>query len=271
MKKPIIFLTNDDGIHSPGLEASIQSVLGLGRIVVAAPSRQQTAMSRSHVGAAEAKLEPIEYDVAGNKIEAYTCDCSPSLIVQLAYNILFKGQLPDLAISGINYGENIGSNVNVSGTVGAAFEASSLGTPALAVSKQTKTNSHFEYTEQDWRPSIYFLNHFAIQVLSQGFPKDIDVLKIDVPDEANEKTECEFAEVADQIYYQTYFESPSLDSKISDIKVRIVYDKERLSHTSDIYVLAEKKHVAVCPMKLNYQNGVDLAAMQYLLENSSVN
>jgi len=271
MNKPLIFLTNDDGIHSPGLKASIQGVLGLGRIVVAAPSRQQTAMSRSHVGATDAKLEPVPYDIEGNKIEAYTCDCSPSLIVQLAYNILFKGQLPDLAVSGINYGENIGSNVSVSGTVGAAFEASSLGTPALAVSKQTKTDSHFEYTKQDWRPSIYFLNRFAIQVLSQGFPKDIDILKIDVPADANEKTACEFTEVADQPYYETYFDAPTLNSKVSDIRVRIVYDKEQLSHTSDIYVLAEKKHVAVCPMKFNYQNGVDITAMQYLLKNSSAN
>jgi 5'-nucleotidase len=271
MNQPIIFLTNDDGIHSPGLKASVQGVLGLGRIIVAAPSKQQTAMSRSIVGSEEAKLEPVIYDVAGNAIEAYTCDCSPALIVQLAYSILFQEQKPDLTVSGINYGENIGSNVNVSGTVGAALESASRGTPALAISKQTDTESHFQYTEQDWHPSIFFLNQFANQILSEGFPKDIDVLKIDIPAEANENTECELAEIADQPYYHIFLDSPTLDSKIGDIRVCIKYDKERLSKTSDIYVLAEKKHVAVCPMRFNYHNGYDLTTMQYLLKSSSAN
>lgn len=267
----MIFLTNDDGIQSPGLKASVQGVLGLGRIIVAAPLKQQTAMSRSIVGDRKAKLEPVAFDVAGNVIEAYTCDCSPALIVQMAYSILFREQKPDLTVSGINYGENIGSNVHVSGTVGAAFEAASHGTPALAFSKQTDTDSHFEYTEQDWRPSIFFVNQFASKILAKGFPKNTNVLKIDIPAEANEKTACEIAEISDQPYYQIFLESPTLESKISDFQVHIKYDKERLSKNSDIYVLAEKKHVAVCPMRFDDHNGFDLSAMQYLLTSSSAN
>ncbi len=270
-EKPIIFLTNDAGINSPGLKASAQGVLGLGKIVVAAPLKQQTGMGRSLSGDKDARLEPVEYNVDGYQVEAYSCDCSPALIVQHSFNVLFHKQLPDLVVSGINYGENIGSNVTVSGTVGAALEAASRGVPALAVSKQTGIDSHFEYSEQDWRPSTFFLNQFAKQILLQGFPKNIDLLKIDVPTEASENTPCEFAEISDQPYYQTVLESPRLESKISDISLKIAYDKTRLSKTSDIYILAEKKHVAVCPMKFNYHSGVDLTSMQYLLHNLPAN
>jgi 5'-nucleotidase len=142
MRKYQILITNDDGIESPGLRAAVESVVDIGDVTIVAPSHQQTGMGRSLTGDEQARLEPVDYQINGTKISAYHCDCSPALVVRHSLKTIFNGNRPDLLVSGMNYGENLGTNVTCSGTVGAALEASSFGIAAIAISKQTDIESH---------------------------------------------------------------------------------------------------------------------------------
>ncbi len=134
MPDKLILITNDDGIESPGLRAAAETVAGLGKIIIAAPSTQQTAMSRALCGAKNEYFRLIDFPVEQNNITAYHIDASPAMTVQHAYNVLFNERKPDLIISGINYGENLGWDSMLSGTLGAAFQGASQGTPSIAVS-----------------------------------------------------------------------------------------------------------------------------------------
>ena len=144
MRKPKILITNDDGIHSPGLRAAAEAAQSIGEVTIAAPRHQQTGMGRSLTGNREARLEQINYLVNGRNITAFHCECSPALVVRHCLKTVFHDNKPDLLISGINYGENLGFNVTCSGTVGAALEGASFGIPSIAISKQTEIESHYK-------------------------------------------------------------------------------------------------------------------------------
>jgi len=82
MKKYKIIITNDDGIASPGLKAAVEAVADMGEIMVLAPSSQQTGTGRALTGNMQSRLEPIDYEVNGENIQAYHCQCTPALIIR---------------------------------------------------------------------------------------------------------------------------------------------------------------------------------------------
>ncbi len=89
---------------------------------------------------------------------------------------------PDLVVSGINYGENVGTGVTISGTVGATLEAASHGIPALAASLETDRAHHQTYSlDVDFSAAAYFTAYFAQRMLEKRLLPDVDVLKVDVP------------------------------------------------------------------------------------------
>src|SRR4030067_821485 len=92
---------------------------------------------------------------------------------------------PALCGSGINYGENVGTGITASGTVGAALEAAALGVPALAVSLEVAQEYHLTYSEDvDFSAAAFFTGYFARLLLDKKFPEDAHVLKVDVPSDA---------------------------------------------------------------------------------------
>lgn len=121
-----IVVTNDDGIHSPGLEALRRSVAEFGRTVVVAPDRDNSAVSHSLTMTRPLRVQRIDKDV-------YTVDGTPTDCVILALGKILKVK-PDLLVSGINAGPNIGDDISYSGTVSAAMEGTMYGIPAMAVS-----------------------------------------------------------------------------------------------------------------------------------------
>ncbi|MCP4397632.1 MAG: 5'/3'-nucleotidase SurE [bacterium] len=258
MTRPVIFLTNDDGIHSPGLRAAVEAMLPFGKLIVVAPTKQQTAMGRAFRGDRAEFFHPIDFQVAGNQSEAYHCDCSPALIVEHAMNTIFVESPPDLLISGINYGENLGSNITLSGTVGAALQGASMGVPALAMSLQTDFSYHFTYGDVDWSGAAHFLTLFAQHLLEHRLPTDVDVLKVDVPEEANSETPWRMTKLARQMYYSTYVENPSKTSIIGDAKLHVELDRSSLAPDSDIYALVVDKVISVTPLSLDLTSRVDL-------------
>lgn len=255
MKK--ILITNDDGIKSPGLKAAVEAVVELGEVIVVAPTNQQTAMSRSLRSAQDAYLQRVDFSVNGKNIEAYHCDATPAMIVQHAFNVLFHKVQPDLVISGINYGENLGYDAMLSGTVGAAFQGAAEGVQSIAVSLQTEIHNHMNYGDVNWEGAKHFLKVFTKKLLKDPLSKGIDILKIDVPAEATENTEWKLTKLAKQHYYAATIENACITSKIWDTKVIMNELIPDLDIQSDIYALVKENVVAVTPLIMDMSAGIE--------------
>ena len=136
----IILATNDDGVYAPGLWASVQALREVGDVVVAAPDREQ-----SGVGTAITLNNPVHVREVMPLIEgvrAYAVEGTPADSTILGVESLV-GEKIDLVVSGINPGANMGNDVFISGTVGAALQAFFRGIPAIAVSVTALKDVHF--------------------------------------------------------------------------------------------------------------------------------
>jgi 5'-nucleotidase len=260
-----ILITNDDGIESPGIKAAVEAADAFGKIFVVAPTSQQTGTGRSLVGDKDLSLTPTEFEANGSKVEAYHCNCSPALIVRHSLRTIFKDAKPDLVISGINYGENLGFNITNSGTVGAALEGASFGIPGIAISKQTDIASHHRYTNQDWSVSAHFLRKFISAILGATLPFDVDVLKIDVPNESTVDTDWKVTNLAKNIYYFSEVDNPSLNTKLGEGKTTIKVDENSLNKDSDIYAFYIQKIISVTPISLDMTSRVNFDELNEML------
>lgn len=126
-RKKRILLTNDDGYFSDGIQALYKVLSKTAVLYMVAPDREQSASSHSLT---------LNHPLRIQKLDAhrYTTDGTPTDCVMLAIHLFFKKKMPDMIISGINHGANMGDDVTYSGTVAAAIEGSILGIPSLAVS-----------------------------------------------------------------------------------------------------------------------------------------
>src|SRR5271155_1573614 len=153
---PNILITNDDGIHAPGLRALVEALAGLGTITVVAPSHERSAAAQSLT-----LRQPIYCDQIAER--EYSIEGTPADAMILALHTLLK-QKPDLVISGINRGGNVGENVYYSGTVGAAMEAAINRIPAIAVSVSSRDR------EFDFAPAARFTRSLAPLIIKEGLP-----------------------------------------------------------------------------------------------------
>jgi len=135
---PRILVTNDDGVHSDGIKALASALAPLGDVTVVAPIQEASA-----IGHALTLRRPLRIDAIGANV--FAIDGTPTDCVNLAITHVLKGK-PDLIVSGINKGWNLGDDVTYSGTVAGALEAALLGIPALAVSlRQTRGAYDFSH------------------------------------------------------------------------------------------------------------------------------
>ena len=223
-----LFLTNDDGIASPGLAAAAQALLPLGPVLAVAPKGQQTSMGRARKGAPEACLCPyaLEGSLQGvaacdpdrparlHPAVALSLDASPAFCVLHAMANL-PALRPRLLVSGVNYGENLGVNVTGSGTVGAALEAACLGIPALAVSLETSIEDHHNHSQQDWTGAIHFVRLFASKILRQGMPAGAQILKVDIPARATALTPWRITSLSPYAFFERKPAHPDLANPLS--------------------------------------------------------
>jgi 5'-nucleotidase len=165
---PTILVTNDDGIHAPGLAALADAVRPLGDVLVVAPHQESSA-----IGHALTLRRPLRLDAHGPN--RYAVDGTPTDCVNIAVAVLLDGRLPDLVMSGINTGWNLGDDVTYSGTVSGALEAALLGAPAIAVSLMRTRDWTF-----DFGPSAAIAHDVAARVLATGLP-DRTFLNVNVP------------------------------------------------------------------------------------------
>ena len=124
-----ILVSNDDGVDAAGVRALAEALLEIGQVVVCAPDREQSATSRSislHRPLRVEKLPPWGPD---GEIERWSVDGTPTDAVYMALCLVMKDAPPDVVVSGINHGPNLGNDVHYSGTVAAAIEGALLGVP----------------------------------------------------------------------------------------------------------------------------------------------
>ncbi len=242
-----ILITNDDGIFSPGLKAAAEAVSELGEITIAAPASQKTAAGRSLIGNREQHFQETVITAGSKKINAYYVDCTPALVLKYAFTTIFRDNKPDLLISGINYGENIGSDITVSGTLGAAFEAASAGIPSIAVSLQTPFEYHFNYGEVNWSGAKHFLRLFAGKFINENGFRGFDILKIDVPDSADSSTEWKAARLTEKPYYNNIIVNGNRKSGLNEMKLQLNSIDAHKKGT-DAYTLLIEKKVSVTPL-----------------------
>src|ERR687891_1957718 len=130
---PLILVTNDDGVTSDGIHALADAMKPLGDVVIVAPLQEASA-----IGHALTLRRPLRIEMVRDGV--YAVDGTPTDCINLACAILLDNKLPDLVISGINKGWNLGDDITYSGTVSGALEGALLGTPGIAVSvKRTPT------------------------------------------------------------------------------------------------------------------------------------
>ena len=265
MSRPLILLTNDDGIESPGLLAAAEAVYDLGDLLIAAPRQQQSSMGRSLWGNRNDRLEPWEFMVHGQRVTAYACNAAPALTVLHALHVLCVARAPALVVAGINYGENLGCNVTLSGTVGAALEAASLGVPALAMSLQTDVESHYRHGVEDWTGAKHFTRLFASRMLRARLPPDVDMLNVNVPRGATADTPSRLTRLSRRSYFSIRMDTPGPESRISDAQVGVYLDPDRIEADSDIHAVAREGVVSVTPLSLDLTSRVELGVLEQAL------
>lgn len=186
--KPLILLTNDDGVFSPGLQAAAQAAEPLGELLIVAPRYQQTGMGRSFpMGEDVGKIERFPSEFGG---EMYGVYGSPAHAV--AHAILeIAPRKPDLCVSGVNYGENLGRCLSCSGTLGAALEADSHGVPSIAFSRQAamELQKAQDYAELDWTVSRHVVRRLLEGLLKRGMGDGISIWNINIPNGADPQGE----------------------------------------------------------------------------------
>ncbi|MFQ6057810.1 MAG: 5'/3'-nucleotidase SurE, partial [Anaerolineae bacterium] len=261
---PLILITNDDGIASPGLRAAIRAVRDLGQVLVVAPRGQQSGASRNflpHPGTT--RQESIEVD--GGQVPAFSVEAAPAPTVRRAILTLVP-RLPDLAVVGINYGENVGVGLTISGTIGAAIEAASFGIPALAMSLETEQEHHFSYSDEvDFTAAAHFTRHFARCLLSAPLPPEVDILKVDVPMDATPQTPWRLTRVSRQRYFQSIVGvDESGDRRLVGYDIQVDFDA--LEPDSDIYALRVDRVVSVSPLTIDLSAKVEPDRLAALLE-----
>lgn len=167
--RPLILLTNDDGIHAEGLRYLRMAALKIGRVSIVAPESEQSA-----VGHSITLYDPIKAleVLKEGEFYGYAISGTPADSVKLALHSLLPNK-PDLVISGINNGANLGINVLYSGTVSAATEAAILGVPSMAVSLAQKKNPPFQW-------AMPHVEKLARWILQHGLPQGV-ALSVNIP------------------------------------------------------------------------------------------
>lgn len=259
--KPQILLTNDDGINSPGLWAVAEALSEIGYVWVTAPRDQASGAGRSMPSTSDGIIIPQELQVNGKTWTVYAIGGSPAQTVQHAIFEIMDTP-PDLVVSGINYGLNMGTGITVSGTVGAAMEAAVNNIPAIAVSLDTPQEYHLSHSpDVNFESAAYFTKYFAERLLSGQFDPRIQVLKLEIPSMATPETPWEMARLSPVRYYRTEPPKRTDWSQVGGMGYSIETDMSLFPEDCDVYVVKEKGHVAVTPLTLDMTSRVDFDSL----------
>jgi 5'-nucleotidase len=260
MTKPLILITNDDGIESPGLWAAAQALLDLGELLVVAPDQQWSGAGRAFPRGVTGRITEASRRVDGRTVEAYGVDAAPAGAVAHAL-LEVADRLPDLLISGINFGENVSTEVSVSGTVGAALEGATSGIPALAVSLAMPIAFHLTGDENaDYGPAASFTRRFARALLKHAMPFDVDLLNVNVPRKATAETPWRLTHLSRQRYFKPT--PPRREEGEGRLGYELLEDLSTVEPNSDVRAIAVDGVVSVTPLSLDVTSRADFGAVE---------
>ncbi len=164
-----ILITNDDGVFSEGLKLLADALGEIARVTVVAPDREQSASGHSLTLHRPLRMQQLQENL-------FSVDGTPTDCVNLAVLWLMKDSPPDLVVSGINFGCNMGDDVTYSGTVSATFEGTLLGIPSVAFSQEVEEQFSFERAAK-------FAQRFIGVLLDEPLPEDL-LLNVNIPAES---------------------------------------------------------------------------------------
>jgi 5'-nucleotidase len=177
MKRPLILVSNDDGITSRGINNLVSVMKELGDVVVVAPDGPQSGMGHAITVGDTLRLEP---STIFEGVRSFECSGTPADCVKMARHFVLKEERqPDIVVSGINHGSNTSISVLYSGTMSAAIEGAIEGTPAIGFSLcDYSHNADFSHTQE-------YVKKITEQVLRKGLPKGV-ALNVNIPPKRNE-------------------------------------------------------------------------------------
>jgi len=193
LDRPRILISNDDGVHARGIKALRKALEEVADVTVVAPDRERSGASHSLTMDVPLRTHRIRDNIIG-------VDGTPTDCVLLALKVLLP-EPPDLVVSGINRGANMGDDVTYSGTIAAAMEATLMGIPAMAVSLCRCKSGAFDY-----EASAEIAREVALMVLERGLPEGT-LLNVNVPNVPREEiTGVEVARQGKQVYEEAVVE-----------------------------------------------------------------
>ncbi|WP_297438196.1 5'/3'-nucleotidase SurE [Thermococcus sp.] len=255
---PRILLTNDDGIYSNGIRAALRALSELGEVYVVAPLFQRSASGRAMT--LHRPIRAKRVNVPGART-AYGIDGTPTDCVIFA--IARFGSF-DLAVSGINLGENLSTEITVSGTASAAIEAATHDIPGLAVS-----------LEVDWKKTLgdgagvefsvgaHFLREMAKVILRRGLPDGVDMLNVNVPGDATSETGIVITRLARKRYNPTVEER--IDPRGHPYYWVVGRQTTEFEPGTDAYTLKVERKVSVTPINIDMTARVDFRELKRIL------
>lgn len=232
MKKPLILISNDDGISAPGLVYLVNLLKKIGKIVVVAPSKGRSG--QSHAVTIEAPIFLEKTNHFGKDIESYVCSGTPVDCVKIALNEVLK-EKPDLCICGINHGNNAAVNVMYSGTMSAAVEGAMKGIPSIGF-------SIFDYS---WNCDFSGVDDWVLKITKKTLKKELPwgiTLNVNFPKKKQESYKGILICRQAKSYWQEIFEK----------RKRPSFDKNYYWLDGDFKNLDDKKNTDIQALKENY-------------------
>jgi 5'-nucleotidase len=260
--KPQILLTNDDGIESPGLWAAAEALSDIGYVWVVAPREQSSGMGHSMPTNSDGIISTKQLTVNGKEWTIYAVGGSPAQAVQHGIFEVIQHK-PDLVVSGINYGLNVGMTITISGTVGAALEGAFNQIPSLAISIETPLELHLSYSKEvNFRTAGHFTKYFGQILLDGKLDERVQILKVDLPADANEETPWEITRLSNVRYYLPNVEPRKDWNQPVQMSYRTEEDLSLFPEDSDVYTVLKKRLISVTPMQMDLTAPVDFKQLE---------
>ena len=241
MSKPSILISNDDGIFAPGIYALWQAMSEIGETIVVAPNTEKSAVGHAITISDPIRIEEVK---RSNGFKGFSVNGTPADSVKIAVKSIMKNK-PDIIISGINAGANVGQSLLYSGTISAASEGTLLGIPSIAISLDA-------LRDMDFSTSKVVAKKIVNKVLEYGLPNET-LLNVNIPKDAGGEIKGYQITYQGAIYFKDDFE------KREDPRGRIYYwmtgdvkdtDKELESDG----VAIKEGYVSITPLQLQMTN-----------------
>lgn len=260
-----ILISNDDGVFAPGILAAKQAVEDLADVTIVAPDKNNSSVGRRLTLFKHLEIKSCELEDGSS---AYSVSGSPADSVVVGTNHVMD-VMPDLVICGINHGVNISCDITSSGTVCAAFEAVSLGIPAIAVSLFMDPKTSFKqdengewYIDYDFTLAKKVLHDLVLKIKNKGFPEGVDLFNLNVPSNYDSE-EVKITHLSHKMLEKNVidntnnekadiFNYPLDENQSSDNLIMIVSDLiKEYDEGTDGYALMVEKRPSLTPLNVN--------------------